>query len=233
MKPRSSQRLSRNRKFAFVASYKPSTSDDDDDDNSISMTSQEVVELCGFSLTLLGYVCLPKPGFVVVAVSSWAAYVLYCRHFHRSRLSEWGFLVTPSLHTCSFVCLLLNFVAVQVMLVFRSAKGDSPPVHLWHMLIALLLYPLWGIAQQFFMQSILASRLAAESHSRVLVTVVASAVFGLLHWPNSVLVAATFVFNLFATPLFLKFRSIWPIGVSHGVVGTLFYYLVLDQDFLR
>jgi hypothetical protein len=41
---------------------------------------------------------------------------------------------------------------------------------------------------------------------------------------------ATFAMALLYTFLFLKERNIIPLGIFHGVLGGMFYYIVLKRD---
>lgn len=42
--------------------------------------------------------------------------------------------------------------------------------------------------------------------------------------------AATFMMGLAFTPMYLRHRNLWPLGIYHGWLGVLTYYWVLARD---
>jgi hypothetical protein len=51
-----------------------------------------------------------------------------------------------------------------------------------------------------------------------------------VHLPDFRLATATFVLGLALTPIYLKWRNLWPLGIYHGLLGVLFYFWVLERD---
>lgn len=100
----------------------------------------------------------------------------------------------------------------------------------WHLLLTLLLYPVWGIAQQFLVLALFAHNLDRLGLSRPAVLAIAAAGFAAVHVPNWPQVAATLVLGAWCTTLFFRHRNLWPLGVAHGVLGALFYRWVLGVD---
>merc|ERR1712187_76218 len=74
---------------------------------------------------------------------------------------------------------------------------------------------------------------ALESKSLVasmrlgLCTFVPALIFAVVHYPHSWLMAATGLLGLFWAPLYLHCRNLWPLGLYHGWIGTLFYFWFL------
>ncbi len=54
--------------------------------------------------------------------------------------------------------------------------------------------------------------------------------FGLIHIYDWRLAVATFLFELAAIPLYLRYRNLWPLGILQGWLGVLFYLWVLHED---
>ena len=98
--------------------------------------------------------------------------------------------------------------------------------------ILFALYPLWGWIQQFLIQALVVRNLERHrffSHPFCLVP--ASAVlFALVHAPYVPLMLATFGLGLAFTPIYLRWRNLWPLGLYHGWLGALFYVWVLGRD---
>ena len=95
--------------------------------------------------------------------------------------------------------------------------------------LAMALYPLWGTVQQLLVQAIVVRPLAARWPAPAVVAV-AALLFGALHLPDLALTAATTALGAVFTPLYLRWRNVWPLGVGHGVLGALFYVEVLGRD---
>ncbi len=64
----------------------------------------------------------------------------------------------------------------------------------------------------------------------VAVVPVSAAAFGAVHVPNWPLAGATTVMGGAFAPLYLRDRTVLPLGVAHGALGALFYVWVLDRD---
>ncbi len=102
-----------------------------------------------------------------------------------------------------------------------------------HTLPLFLIYPIWGVIQQFLVLGILVSNLekiGALGQKPIILVLVGALVFGAIHLPDPVLTAATTILALVYVPLFLKHRNVLPLGVVHGWIGTLFYLWVLGRD---
>jgi membrane protease YdiL (CAAX protease family) len=48
--------------------------------------------------------------------------------------------------------------------------------------------------------------------------------------PEIPLMLTTFGLGLVYIPLYLRYRNLWPLGLYHGWLGTLFYLWVLGRD---
>jgi membrane protease YdiL (CAAX protease family) len=62
------------------------------------------------------------------------------------------------------------------------------------------------------------------------VVAIAAALFGAIHLPDLPLTAATTALGAILTPIYLRWRNVWPLGVGHGLLGALFYVEVLGRD---
>ena len=66
--------------------------------------------------------------------------------------------------------------------------------------------------------------------SPVVLALVASLLFCGAHFPRLPLVALTFVAGFFFTLLYRREPNIWAVGIVHGLLGALFFYVVLQED---
>ena len=122
-------------------------------------------------------------------------------------------------------------MAVPALLAFAALQGTLT-LH-WHMLPLLALYPVWGLVQQFLIQALVVGNLhdgVPALRSAWKLAPIGAALFSAAHWPDLTLMAATFLLGLAFTPLYLRVRNLWPLGVYHGWLGVLAYYWVLGRD---
>ncbi|MDH3732767.1 MAG: CPBP family glutamic-type intramembrane protease [Gemmatimonadota bacterium] len=96
--------------------------------------------------------------------------------------------------------------------------------------LTLLLYPIWGTAQQFALQNLLARNVYAFTSNMLVVSVVASILFGASHYPRLWLVALTAGAGFPFTIMYRRFPNLWAVGIAHGILGSLAVYSVLGED---
>jgi uncharacterized protein len=166
--------------------------------------------------------------FIALAGCGWGAYCAWRSVRHPETLARWGFVggrpgawLAPS---------AFGVVAIAALAIVGVLRGTFALP--WHLLALLPIYPMWGLVQQFLLQGLIAGNLRAawpRLHAGW-ITVVASTLFGLVHWPDAWLMSGTFLLGLFFTPMFLRWRSLWPLGAWHGCLGALTYFWVLGRD---
>jgi hypothetical protein len=102
------------------------------------------------------------------------------------------------------------------------------PELLW---LSLLLYPLWGLVQQWLVQALFVDGVRALTGARWPWLLVLGAVgFGAIHLAHPPLVVATGLMGATYVALFQRWRNLWPLAVCHGSLGSLFYPWVLDLN---
>jgi len=157
----------------------------------------------------------------------WGVYLLWRLLRTRGTAAAWGFRregFLPALRAS----LAFAGLAVLPMLAFGYSCGRLPiPLTFW---VVMAIYPLYGIAQQFVLQSLITRNLRGLVPTLSLRVVVVSSLFGLAHFPNNILVGLTFAAGLAFTWIFEKYRNLWAVGIVHGILGALAYYVVLGQD---
>ncbi|MHC4933355.1 MAG: hypothetical protein ACYTGV_14320, partial [Planctomycetota bacterium] len=94
--------------------------------------------------------------FIATALLGWGIYASVQVRRDRSILEEWGFTrrdLAPSFAATS----LFAIVALAVMAAMGHA-GGTLTLH-WHILLLLMVYPVWGLVQQFLVQALVARNL--------------------------------------------------------------------------
>jgi membrane protease YdiL (CAAX protease family) len=85
------------------------------------------------------------------------------------------------------------------------------------------------VVQQFLVQALLVRNLEG-SLPRYWLLLVGSCLFAIVHVPEAPLMVATFGLGLVYVSLHLRHRNLWPLGLCHGCLGTLFYLWILGRD---
>lgn len=167
--------------------------------------------------------------FIALASVFWAVYI--ARHVRQDATAwtRWGFRIDnlPSAFKGPTVLFVL---ASSAMGIYGVSAGTL--VWHWHVLLLLVLYPLWGILQQFLVQALVVANLAklAPRHGRTLAIPIGAVLFGAVHYPSPWLMLATGGLGCFFIPWYLRYRNLWPLGLYHGWLGTFFYLWVLGRD---
>jgi uncharacterized protein len=168
----------------------------------------------------------PEVVEIVVLAGGWLGYLVYLAVRERPRLQAMGF--ARSQLAGSVVASGAVLVIASLAMAGWGAALGTLRVH-WHMLVLAALYPLWGLVQQWLILGVLARQLA--SRIAPVWTVLATAlVFGALHLPQVSLAIATLVLGLALTPIYLRWRNLWPLGFVHGWLAIPMYFWVLGID---
>lgn len=167
--------------------------------------------------------------YIVVAVAFWIGVVVLTAKRRPAVLREWGFRrdnLGPAFRASAAVFVPLMFL-MSVIAWFRGDLLVSAS-----MAAMLLLYPAWGLVQQFLVQALLVTNLAKGPlrNHHILLIAVGGALFSVVHLGNSLLVFATALVGAVFVHLYLKFRNLWPLGLFHGWLATLFYLWILHRD---
>ncbi len=172
----------------------------------------------------------PHVVFIAGACLFWAAFVLVRARQDRHAFRAWGFCTGNLGPATAWAGLVLVVAAAGMALVGRLQGTLRMPAHLLPLLVV---YPAWGLIQQFLALGIVVSnleRLPFLGSRKALLVLLAAALFGLVHVKDVRLAGGTFLLELVVVPLYLRWRNLWPLGVLHGWLGGLFYLWVLKED---
>lgn len=167
--------------------------------------------------------------FIALAGISWIGYVVWQVRRDPTKWKSWGFR-TDNLRQ-AFMWPSVLFAASGLSMAWYGVMTGRV---LWsdHMLFLLLLYPLWGMLQQFLVQALGVNNLIQvfPRHGLLLAMPVGVILFAVVHFPNWRLMLATGLLACFFIPLYIRDRNLWPLGLYHGWLGTFFYLWVLGRD---
>jgi membrane protease YdiL (CAAX protease family) len=171
-----------------------------------------------------------KLPFILIAILGWSTYVLARQRKAPTIMKYWGFRLD---NVRQILKILLPFgITAVVMFAVIGIYLDTINIT-WHIIPILLLYPIWGIVQQFLVISMVAGNLK-DLHQRkfpeLVIIFVTALLFGVLHYPFFWLIVGTFVLALFYGYVYLKVRNVYVMGIFHGWLGALFFYTVVGRD---
>jgi len=97
------------------------------------------------------------------------------------------------------------------------------------------LYLVWALVQQTLFQVYLLGRLHVvfpQLNDKWLATINGS-VYALVHLPNLWVTLLTLPLGILWTFLFIRYRKLWPLALSHALLATALYYWVLNRDLIN
>ncbi len=108
--------------------------------------------------------------------------------------------------------------AALFLLLVHWAGGQIPANPTWPSLRSAWQYLIWALLQEFILQSFFFTRCEDLFGSSAAVWIAAT-LFAAAHLPSPLLTTFTLVGGLLFCEMFRRFRSIYPIGVVHAVMG--------------
>jgi membrane protease YdiL (CAAX protease family) len=119
----------------------------------------------------------------------------------------------------STVVLAISFAAAMIlMFAVHWAGGEIPSNPTWPSLHLTWQYVVWALIQEFMLQSFFFTRCEELFGSSAAVWIAAT-LFAAAHLPSPILTTFTLIAGLFFCEMFRRYRSIYPIGIVHAVLG--------------
>jgi membrane protease YdiL (CAAX protease family) len=118
--------------------------------------------------------------------------------------------------------------AVSLVAMVHWAGGQVPANPTWPRLHMMWQYFVWAMIQQFILQSFFFTRCEELFGSSAAVWVTAT-LFAAAHLPSPILTTFTLVGGLFFCEMFRRYRSIYPIGIVHAVLGLTVALTIPDS----
>jgi uncharacterized protein len=196
---------------------------------------QRIIEIAAVVLTGLGkFIFMDllhwRLPFIILSIVSWVVYVSYQSKRLPDILHYWGFRFDNFLNVLKII---LPFGVVSLILFFIVGFYRDTLNITWHIFPILILYPIWGVIQQFLVIALVAGNLndlKKYKVNRFSIILITAILFGLLHYPHYWLVLGTFILALLYGFIYLKSRNIYVMGLFHGWLGAIFFYTVVGRD---
>jgi uncharacterized protein len=171
-----------------------------------------------------------KLPFILISIFAWTTYVVVRQREVKGILSYWGFRFD---NFSDVIRIILPFGIASIALFILIGWQRGTINITWHILPVLILYPIWGVIQQFLVIALVAGNLQDMRQNKIdkfVIILLTAILFGLLHFPHYWLVLGTFILALLYGFVYLKSRNVYVMGVFHGWLGALFFYTVVDRD---
>lgn len=141
---------------------------------------------------------------------------------------EWGFRWDNGRAAAGKVAPIVALLAAA-MIGVGWWRGHFPlPREAW----LLLLYPLWGTVQQFFLNAMVFRNLQRWLGGPKAMAL-AAALFSLSHAPDWPLVALTLPAGVVFTWAYRRHPNLWVLGLAHGALGALAWSVLLGRHPLQ
>jgi len=168
--------------------------------------------------------------FIVTACLFWISYLIYHAGVRPESLHHWGFR-RDNFRSAFMSLLPYALVAITVFFIYGLIQDTL--VFNWHVLLIMLIYPLWGVIQQYLVVGLVAGNLQDQTKLHIpkwTIIIFTAILFSLVHFPSALLITGTFILALVYSYQYLRERNLWVLGLYHGWLGCLFYYFVLGRD---
>lgn len=90
-------------------------------------------------------------------------------------------------------------------------------------------YLVWAIIQQFIQQTFFLARFEKLTQSGLRASLIAASLFGVAHLPNPILTPVTLAGGWLLSELYIRYRTVLPLGIAHGLVGMAIAVSVPDH----
>jgi membrane protease YdiL (CAAX protease family) len=141
---------------------------------------------------------------------------------------------------CAVVTMAFTALAILVLLFigiaigYQGAGWPGAKARILHPYIptAMLLYWPWALLQQTLLQFYLLGRVRTlcPSFHPLALSGLNGLAFGVVHGTDLVIVFLAALGGTLWSWLYLRYRRIWPLAISHTLVATTFYYWVYGYD---
>jgi hypothetical protein len=169
--------------------------------------------------------------FIALSILFWGIYIIYRKKRNTNILKYWGF---TRVHFFKAFKMAGIFAGILIGIFTVNAIFNQYPLFNKHLLYVLLLYPIWGLIQQFMMMSLILGNLKDLTSSKkipeMVYVLITSVLFSAVHFPSVILMIITFILALYYSQIFLRYRNLYALGFFHGWIGSFFYYYVLNFD---
>lgn len=160
----------------------------------------------------------------------WIIYVYRRYQSDPGILRSWGFQRENFRHSFLF---LLPFALLSYTGIIAYGLIKDVNILNFNVIPVILLYPVFGLVQQFMMIGLIAGNLKAlktNSFKDYQIILITSLLFSLVHYPGVFLMIFTFLMEVVFIITYLRWKNLWSLGLYHGITGCILLFYVLERD---
>jgi hypothetical protein len=196
-------------------------------ESTVSLREAAAVVVTGVGHLVLTTWLNKQMAFTIAAILFWLVFVGIRVHRDRSVLGRWGFRKEGFWRS---VRMLLPFGVVAIIATVGYGLLAGTRLFTWRFFLLLVLYPAWGLVQQFLVVGLLAGNLRKGRLSPWVIIVAISLLFAAIHLPSIPLVVAAGLMVAVTVPVYFIAGNLYALGLFHGLIATLAYFFVLGID---
>jgi hypothetical protein len=120
--------------------------------------------------------------------------------------------------------------ALVLLLLFGAIKGKTPvsEIEISALLLTTLLYLPWGCLQALIFQGLFHEKWL-RARRPTIGLILTTLLFVGVHYPSEELMKWTLPGGFILSFAYAQSRSVWPIGIFHGIAGAWLYFVVLGR----
>jgi hypothetical protein len=166
--------------------------------------------------------------FIFAAALFWFVFLLVRVRRNPSAFRAWGFTGQGLGRS---VRMLLPFALAALVVSAGYGLLAGTLLFTWRLFLLLVLYPAWGLWQQFLVVGLFAGNLRKDGRLPDWLIIVATAlVFAAIHLPSIPLVVVAGLMVAITTGVYFETGNLYALGLFHGWVASLAYFFVLGND---
>jgi hypothetical protein len=168
--------------------------------------------------------------FAATVIVAWSVYIIFRYRNEKEILKYWGFRMD------NFMLVVRKILPVGVLSViaFFAIGFYQNTINItWHIIPILILYPIWGVIQQFLLIALMVGNmrdLKGKHLNKWAIILFSALLFSSIHYPFVSLMIGTFFLAMFYGFIYSREKNIYALGLFHGWLGGLFYYTVVGRD---
>lgn len=173
-----------------------------------------------------------KAYFILAVCLFWLVYLYRKYKKYPEIIRIWGF---QKKHFKESFLFLLPFAILSISGILIYGFYNHSDIFNWHVGPIFFLYPIWGLIQQFMIIGLVVGNLMAMKFIKLKnyqIALVASLLFGLVHYPSSFLMIYAFIMEMLFIMVYLKWRNLWSLALFHGWISGFLLFYVLERDLL-
>jgi hypothetical protein len=113
----------------------------------------------------------------------------------------------------------LGAAAIAIAIAARLHTLHLPPGGAMAFVETYIAYAIWTGVQQFLLQGFFLLRFLRVAPRPALAGLIAAALFAAAHLPNPILTPLTLVWGFLACLLFVRYRNLYPLAMTHAILG--------------